>query len=149
MLTNPDFIELLKLLAKHEVRYLVVGGYAVMRYSEPRFTKDLDLLIAADPDNAARVYAALVEFGAPLKNLTAKDFEAEGFFYQMGRAPVRVDVLMSVPGVRFAEAWPRRDEVMLSGVGVPFISKADLIRAKRAAGRPQDLLDLDALVGED
>lgn len=145
MLTSPDFIELLKLLAKHEVRYLVVGGYAVMRYSEPRFTKDLGLLIAADPENAARVYAALSEFGAPLQDLVAKDFEAEGFFYQMGRAPLRIDVLMSIPGVDVADAWPRREHVTLAGVDVPFIAKADLIRAKRASGRPQDLLDLEAL----
>lgn len=149
MLTSPDFIELLKLLAKYEVRYMVVGGYAVMRYSEPRFTKDLDLLIATDADNAGRIYAALSEFGAPLKDLSPKDFEAEGFFYQMGRAPLRVDILMSVPGVRFGDAWQHREEVNLGDVNVSFISKPDLIAAKRASGRPQDLLDLNALDATD
>jgi hypothetical protein len=92
MLTSPDFRELLKLFEKHKIRYLVVGGYAVMKYSEPRFTRDLDVFIATDQDNANGVYAALKEFGAPLENLTPDDFAHKGHFYQMGRPPLRIDM---------------------------------------------------------
>lgn len=142
MLTSPEFLELLNLFRKHKVRFLVVGGYAVMKYTEPRFTKDLDLWIAADHGNAASVFTALKEFGAPLAGLTAADFEAEGYFYQMGRPPFRVDVMMSIPGLTFEEAWSRRVEVRLEAVIIPFISFSDLVVSKRASGRPQDLLDL-------
>jgi hypothetical protein len=132
----------LKLFAAAEVRYLIVGGYAVMKYTEPRFTKDLDLLISTEPKNAAAVYRSLKAFGAPLTGLTEADFTAAGFFYQMGRPPLRIDVLMDVPGVDFEQAWTRRETVALGGVPMHFISKDDLICAKEAAGRPQDLLDL-------
>ncbi len=145
MLTSPDFKELLSLFRKHSVRYLIVGGYAVMRYTEPRFTKDLDLLVALDEANAQAVFEALKEFGAPLENLTPADFAAEGHFYQMGRPPLRVDVLMSVPGVVFSEAWENRETLEVAGVEMNFIGKADLMKAKEAAGRPQDLLDLENL----
>ena len=145
MLTSPDFKELLNLFKKHDVRYLIVGGYAVMRYTEPRFTKDLDVLIAVDDKNARAIYAALEEFGAPLQNLSPQDFAEEGYFYQMGLPPLRVDVLMSIPGVNFAEAWQSRETVVVGEAEMCFISKADLIKAKRASGRPQDLLDLENL----
>ena len=95
--------------------------------------------------NAQAVYRALREFGAPLADLTEADFTQEGYFYQMGVPPVRVDILMGIPGVVFAEAWPRRMEVDFDGLLVSFISRQDLIAAKRAAGRPQDLLDVEQL----
>jgi hypothetical protein len=145
MLTNSDFRELLSLFRKHRVRYLVVGGYAVMKYSEPRFTKDLDLWIATDAENAASIYAALREFGAPLANLTPNDFTQRDYYYQMGRPPLRVDVMMSIPGVEFEEAWNSRQIVKIDGLEVPFISRSDLIRAKEASGRPQDRIDADKL----
>ena len=117
----------------------------MIQYAEPRYTKDLDLWISADATNAEAVYRALREFGAPLVDLTAADFAQEGYFYQMGVAPVRVDILMGIPGVVFAEAWPRRMEVDFDGLLVAFIAREDLIAAKRAAGRPQDLLDVEQL----
>jgi hypothetical protein len=141
MLTSPDFKELLSLLEKHKVRYLVVGGYAVMRYTEPRFTKDLDLWIATDEENSKAVFAALKEFGAPLKDLTSADFTQEGYFYQMGNPPFRLDIMMSIPGVTFETAWANRKEARVEGTVIPFISKADLIRSKEAGGRDQDLID--------
>ena len=100
MLTSPDFKELLSLLEKYKVRYLVVGGYAVMKYTEPRFTKDLDLWISTDEGNSKAVYAALKEFGAPLKDLTPADFSEEGYFYQMGNPPFRLDVMNTWGGFR-------------------------------------------------
>ncbi|HBR10358.1 TPA: hypothetical protein DD712_03800 [Candidatus Acetothermia bacterium] len=145
MLTSPDFKELLKIFEKHKIRYLVVGGYAVMKYTEPRFTKDLDLFIATDPDNANGVYVALKEFGAPLQNLTPDDFTRKGHFYQMGRAPLRVDIMMSISGIEFDKAWENREVVELDNLKVYFISRSDLIRTKEASARPQDKIDVDKL----
>ncbi len=142
MLTSPDFKELLKLFAKYNVRYLVVGGYAVAKYSEPRFTKDLDILVPVDQSNAKEVFEALKEFGAPLENLTPADFSKKGYFYQMGRDPLRIDIMMSVPGVEFDCAWARRETVDMDGFKIDFISLEDLIKAKEASGRPQDVIDL-------
>ena len=145
MLVNSDFKELLSIFNDKNVKYLVIGGYAVIKYAEPRYTKDLDLWVKPDTDNAQAVFSALRLFGAPLSGLTVEDFAHEGHFYQMGVAPVRVDILMSIPGLDFDEAWEQRAEVDFEGVLVPFIAKRHLIISKRAAGRPQDLLDADAL----
>jgi hypothetical protein len=148
MFVNADFSELLQIFNANDVKYLVIGGYAVVQYAEPRFTKDLDVVIGTDNVNAEAVYAALREFGAPLAGLTPKDFSEDGFFFQMGVPPVRVDVMMGIPGVRFEECWDRRVEVDFDDLKVLFISKQDLIAAKRAAGRPQDLVDADLLSRE-
>ncbi|OIP89866.1 MAG: hypothetical protein AUK24_05645 [Syntrophaceae bacterium CG2_30_49_12] len=145
MLTSSDFRELLKIFKKHNIRYLVVGGYAVMKYSEPRFTKDLDVLIATDQENANSVYAALKEFGAPLANLTPDDFTHKDYFYQMGIPPLRIDIMMSIPGIGFEEAWKNREVFELDDLKIPFVSRSDLIRAKEASGRPQDKIDIDKL----
>jgi hypothetical protein len=145
MLTSSDFRELLNIFEKHKIWYLVVGGYAVMKYSEPRFTKDLDLLIATDKDNADSVYSALKEFGAPLANLTSDDFTHNDYFYQMGRSPLRVDIMMSIPGIGFEEAWANREVVELDDLRLPFISRSDLIRAKEDSGRLQDKIDVEKL----
>jgi len=149
MFVNSDFSDLLRIFNDNHVRYLVVGGYAVVQYAEPRFTKDLDVWISTDASNAESVYKALLEFGAPLQGLTAKDFAEDGYFFQMGVPPVRVDVLMGIPGVKFEECWKRRFEVDFDGLKVSFISKQDLITAKRASGRPQDLIDADLLSDTD
>jgi predicted nucleotidyltransferase len=148
MFVNSDFSDLLRIFNDHNVRYLVIGGYAVVQYAEPRFTKDLDVIISTDAANADAVYNALKEFGAPLAGLTPKDFSEDGFFFQMGVPPVRVDVLMGIPGINFDECWNRRVEVDFDGLKVVFISKPDLIVSKRAAGRPQDLIDVDLLSRE-
>lgn len=145
MLTSSDFRDLLNLFEKHKIRYLIVGGYAVMKYSEPRFTKDLDIFIATDQKNASAVFTALKEFGAPLENLKSDDFAQEGYFYQMGRPPLRVDIMMSIPGIRFEEAWKNREIVQLQNSEILFISRSDLIRAKEASGRPQDKIDIEKL----
>lgn len=145
MLTSPDLKELLNLFRKYNVKYLVVGGYAVMRYTEPRFTKDLDLLISVEIKNATAVYNALKEFGAPLSGLTVKDFSQEGYFYQMGRPPMRVDIMMSIPGVKFDDAWSQHERLTIDGIEMNFISKEDLIASKKASGRSQDLIDVETL----
>ncbi len=145
MPTNSDFKELLNALNEYEVKYLVIGGYAVMLYTEPRFTKDLDIWVEATQENGRRVYAALARFGAPLAGVTAADFSQQGLFYQMGRPPVRVDILTSVTGMQFEEAWPKRVEKDFGGVRTFFLSREDLIQIKTALGRPQDLLDVEKL----
>lgn len=145
MFVNSDFTDLLRLFNDNHVRYLVIGGYAVIQYAEPRLTMDLDLWISTDPDNAASVFKALKIFGAPLAGMTEGDFSEEGYFYQMGVPPVRVDILMGIPGGEFEQAWKNRNEVDFDGLIVPFISKQDLIVSKKASGRPQDLIDVDLL----
>jgi hypothetical protein len=145
MNVNSDFKELLRLFSHYQVKYLVVGGYAVIKYTEPRYTKDLDLWIKADSDNAVAVYKALQDFGAPLAGLDADDFAHEGYFYQMGMAPVRVDILMSLTGLQFVDAWDRRVHVDFEGVPTFFISLQDLITTKQALGRPQDVIDVALL----
>jgi hypothetical protein len=142
---NSDFEELLSIFNESSVRYLIVGGYAVMLYTEPRYTKDLDLWIDASEENAERVYRALATFGAPLASLTPKDFAEEGSFYQMGLPPARVDILMSIDGVTFAEAWPNRQESKLGNVQAWFIGRGELIRNKRKVGRHIDLHDAELL----
>lgn len=145
MTVSSDFKELLRLFNQYNVKYLVVGGYAVIKYTEPRYTKDLDLWIQADETNSKAVFQALKLFGVPLEGLSADDFAHEGYFYQMGIAPVRVDILMSLSGLRFSDAWVRRVEVSFEGVATPFISLDDLIATKQALGRPQDLIDVALL----
>ena len=145
---NSDFKELLKIFNAAKVRYLIVGGYAVMKYTEPRYTKDLDLWIDPKPGNARAVFKSLKEFGVPLANLTEADFSKDGFFYQMGRPPVRVDILMSIEGVRFADAGEDRVGTDFDGVPSQVIARKHLIANKRAVGRPQDLVDVTNLESE-
>jgi len=131
---NSDFEELLSIFNENGVRYLIVGGHAVMFYTEPRYTKDLDVWIDSSAENAERVYRSLLKFGAPLAGLTAKDFAEEGSFYQMGIPPVRVDILMSIDRVSFAEAWPNRQQSKLGNAQAWFIRRGELIRNRRAGG---------------
>jgi hypothetical protein len=143
---NSDFRDLLSTFNAHDVRYLVVGGYAVMKYTEPRYTKDLDLWIEASPVNARAVFLALRAFGAPLSGITAGDFESEGTIYQMGRPPVRVDILTAIDGIGFPEAWANRVTTDFAGVPVHVIARQDLLTNKRASGRLRDQLDVESLM---
>ena len=142
---SSDFEELLSIFNENEVKYLVVGGHAVMLYTEPRYTKDLDVWVEADEENALRVFKGLHQFGAPLSGLSPADFANAGFFYQIGVPPVRVDILMSIDGVTFAEAWPNRVQSRLGNQDTWFIGRAELIKNKRAVGRHIDLHDADLL----
>jgi hypothetical protein len=144
----PDFRELLSVLNAQNVKYLVVGAYAVSAHAQPRATKDLDIWVKPDAENAKAVYAALAQFGAPLEGLTFADFAERGPFFHMGREPLAVDILTEIPCVEFDSAWESRVEDIVdiaAGVKASLISRKDLITAKLAAGRPQDLADVDAL----
>jgi hypothetical protein len=135
-------------LNARRVKYLVVGAYAVAIYAQPRATKDLNILVKADGENAKAVFAALAQFGAPLEGLTFADFAEPGPFFRIGREPLGVDVLTVIPGVEFDAAWQRRLEEVVdepSNLRASFISREDLITAKLASGRPRDLADVDEM----
>jgi predicted nucleotidyltransferase len=138
---NPDFRDLLQGLSDAGVRYLVVGAHAVAFYTEPRYTKDLDVWVAPTPENAEKVWKALAAYGAPMTDLTIADLCNPEMIYQMGVPPNRIDVMMGIEGLTFAAAWKRRKRSSFLGVPVSYIGLDDLIRVKRAAGRPQDRLD--------
>jgi len=144
----PDFKELLRSFNDHDVKYLIVGGYAVSFHSQPRATKDLDIFIKPDAENAKAVYAALASFGAPLQNITVEDLANPTKFIRFGREPVAVDLLPAIDGVDFDTAWKHRVSAMIDpaiGQTALFISEADLIASKTAAGRIRDLADVEEL----
>lgn len=139
---NPHFSDMLRALNGEKVRYLIVGAYAVMYHSEPRYTKDLDLWIEPTPENAERVWTALKKFGAPLVNVTVADFQDPDAIYRIGREPDRIDFIMQIDPLRFADSWKRRCRAMIGETPAQFINLKDVLKAKRRAGRPQDLLDI-------
>jgi predicted nucleotidyltransferase len=143
MAENPHYRELLQLLNEFEVEYLIVGGFAVMKYGEPRYTKDLDIWVYNSPQNSLRVVTALKKFGAPLEHdgITSETF-TEKVVYQIGIAPVRIDILSEITGVQFPDAWRKRVASTFFGVPVHFISLEDLQANKQALGRSSDLQDL-------
>ena len=145
MQLDRDFRELLECLGARDVRFLVVGGYAVAAHGHPRYTGDLDLWVWTSPENAHYLLQALDDFGFGALGLVAGDFTEPDRVVQLGYPPVRVDLLTSIDGVDFDECFDRRMELLLDGLPVPFIALDDLRRNKRASGRPQDLADLAAL----
>jgi len=143
---NSDFKELLQIFAEEKVEYLIVGAYAVIHYTQPRYTKDIDLWIRPSVENARRVAKAFLKFGIPLVEVTQKDFESEGLQYVIGVSPCQIDFLTSLPGIlQFETAWNERTSTQLDQFQVHFLGKNSLIKAKQTAGRPQDLADLDEL----
>lgn len=142
---DRDFSEFVTLLVAHDVRFLVVGGYAVAAHGHPRYTGDLDIWVWASPGNAAGLLRALTDFGFGSLGLTVTDFTEPDRVVQLGYPPVRIDLLTSIDGVDFESCFERRVDVSLDGLSLPFLSLEDLRRNKAASGRPQDLADLDAL----
>ena len=140
MKINSNFKDLLRHLNDGGVRYLIVGGYAVMKYTEPYSTKDLDIWIEPTEENAARALAALRLFGSPATAVTVADIVNPDLIYQIGVEPVRVDVMNAVSGLSFREAWEHRSEAHFEDVTAPVLSIDDLIRSKQAAGRAKDRL---------
>ena len=142
---NQDFIDLLNACAAADVRFLVVGAYALAIHGRPRATGDLDLWVEPSPDNARRIMKALAAFGAPLAQVSERDFETPGVVYQIGVAPGRVDILTNLSGLTFDEAWAGRVRHPFGGVEVDFIGRDAFVKNKRATGRPRDLADIDGL----
>lgn len=144
---NKDFHDILSLFYSQGVEYLLVGAYALAVHGLPRATGDIDLLVLTTPQNAKRAFNALEEFGVPMEQVTTDDFTVEGIVFQIGIAPRRIDVLTSIDGVRFADAWQKRQITDIEGIPVPVISREHLIINKRATGRPQDIADVAWLEG--
>jgi predicted nucleotidyltransferase len=138
MKISSDYKDLLRNLNAAGVRYLIVGGYAVMIYTEPNFTKDLDLWVDPSERNAQALFRALAQFGAPLQGIHPADFTEPEVFYQMGVDPVRVDILTSLPGLDFASAWKRKLVVDFDGEPASVISREDLVESKKVTGRARD-----------
>lgn len=139
---NPDFRDILSAFSDEQVEYMVVGAYALAAHGYVRATGDLDLWVRRSQENATRVWRALSKFGAPLSGLKLDDFESPGSIVQIGVEPRRIDILTSIDGVDFDEAQPHQNLVELEGLTLPVIGRADLIRNKKASGRPVDRADL-------
>ena len=147
MNVSKDFEELFACLNARGVKYLVVGAYAVAFHAKPRYTKDLDILVETTRENAQRLLEALADFGLGGLKLTAEDFVRPDQVIQVGVVPNRVDFITSISGVGFEEAWAGRVSGAFGDQRVSYIGKAELISNKRAAGRPQDQIDIDWLTG--
>jgi hypothetical protein len=143
---EKDFAELFKLFTKHKVRYCIIGSYAVAFYARPRYTKDIDVLIEAKEENGKRIICALKEFGFENIRLSAQDFQDKKRIIQLGYEPVRVDLLTSVPGCSFANAWKNKVGERFGPGKVFFIGLDDLIKVKRKSSRLQDKADLALLL---
>ncbi len=146
-MVSQDYEDLFRALNAFRIKYLVVGAHAVAFYTEPRFTKDMDVWVPPVLNDTRRVYRALQAFGAPLKAMKPDDFEDPSMILQIGLAPVRVDIMMDLPGVSAQEAWRRRKRTRYGKTPICILGLAELMRAKKAAGRPQDKLDLRRLLG--
>jgi hypothetical protein len=142
---NPDFVDLLRAFAGADVRFMIVGAYALAVHGRPRATGDLDIWIDATPENAPRVMQALGAFGAPLGEIREADFARPGVVYQIGVPPSRIDILTELTGLTFEQAWPERIRRPFGEIEADFIDRASFLRNKRATGRLRDLSDIEGM----
>ena len=142
---QKDLREFIESLNSHRVEYLIVGAHALAFYGIPRYTGDIDILIHNSPENAARLQEVITAFSFASLGLSAEDFLLPGRVIQLGVPPNRLDLLTSITGVEFEEAWAGRVDGTLQGIPVSFIGKDSFIRNKRATGRTRDKADLEAL----
>jgi len=145
MIIEDDYIDMIVALIGENVRFLLVGGYAVGLHGYQRSTKDIDFWVLASPENAVRLTRALEKFGAPMHEFSAKDFEAKGTNFQIGVAPIRIDIITEIAGVDFEEAYNNMKIVEVDGHKIPVISISDLIKNKKRTGRMRDLDDAEHL----
>jgi len=145
MRIEKDYEELLQLLNKHQVKYCIVGAYAIAFYGKPRYTKDIDILIEPSVENGKRIVQALNDFGFGRLDLSEQDFVEEGNIIQLGYEPVRVDIITSITGVGFREAWGNKVTGSYGKEKVFFIGLKELIRSKEMTGRKQDAVDVEIL----
>jgi hypothetical protein len=143
---SKDFEEFFELLNGHNVRYLIVGGYAFAIHAKPRFTNDLDVFIEPDRSNASNVLKALEDFGFGNVGITLEDLQKIDHVIQLGYPPYRIDLMTSISNVTFADAWERKVTAKYGEQTVYYIGKEDLIASKKGAGRKRDLQDLDELL---
>jgi hypothetical protein len=145
METQPDFRELLALFNAHHVEYLIVGGYALAFHGAPRFTGDLDIFVNPEATNAPRILTALEAFGFASVGLTPSDFERPDQVVQLGVPPVRIDLITSITGVSWDEAWASKVTGCYGDIPVFYIGRAQFVANKRATGRTKDVADLEVL----
>ena len=145
MEVQPDFRDLLELLNKHQVEFMLVGGYALAFHGAPRYTGDMDIFVHVSSQNAARIMAALKEFGFGSVGLTAEDFQKDNIVVQLGVPPVRVDIVTSLTGISWEEAYSNRVQGKYGDVFIFYIGRDQFISNKKATGRKKDLADLEAL----
>ena len=143
---SRDFRDLLAEFNARNVDFLVVGAHALAAHGHVRATEDLDLWVRPDSENAKKVIQALIAFGAPLHDLTEEDLTSPGVVFQIGVAPLRIDVLTAIDGVDFAEAWAARFITKFDDQPIAVLSREHLIKNKRATGRTQDLADVERLM---
>jgi hypothetical protein len=139
---NPDFRDLLAAFNARGVDFLIVGAHALAAHGLVRATKDLDVWVRPEPQNATRVLAALADFGAPLQDLTVDDLSNPGLIFQIGVEPIRIDIITAIDGVEFSDAWAHRISARFADQEAAVLSREHLLINKRAAGREQDLLDV-------
>ncbi len=142
---QKDFREFLALLIEHEVRFMIVGGYALAYHGAPRFTGDIDVFVKPDRENAARIINALDDFGFSSREITIDDFQDENKVVQLGLPPVRIDIITSISGVTWEEADASKEPGLYGDVSVFYIGKSQYITNKRATGRTKDIADIEAL----
>jgi len=142
---HRDFVEMLSALLNQEVEFLIIGAHALAAHGAPRATGDLDIWVRLEDQNAERTYRALIDFGAPLEELTAADFSTPGQVVQFGVPPLRIDILVEISGLEFESAWQDRVYFPIAGMDIPFLCREDLITNKKAAGRLKDLADVAEL----
>jgi len=140
-----DFNDFLKLCLKHQVKFLVIGGYAVVHYSRPRYTGDLDLWVESSKENAKRIVLVLKDFGFKGDDLDEEVFTQPKQIVRMGFEPFRLELFTTIPGVTFSECYDQKTDVKMNGNLIPFIGLKDLKTNKKASGRDKDLLDLKNL----
>ena len=148
MKLDKDFNEFVELFVANGVRFLIVGGYALAAHGYPRATDDFDAWVWANSENAEKIIECLAEFGFGSLNLTTDDFTTLDRVVQLGYPPYRIDIITSISGVEFENAWANRWVIDVDGMQVPFIGRDDLLTNKRATGRPKDLLDVEYLTRE-
>jgi predicted nucleotidyltransferase len=142
---SPDFREFVALLNKHEVHYMIVGGYAVGIHGHPRYTGDLDIWLLPDSANAIKILKSIKDFGFGSLDINQADLMKEDSIIQLGYPPLRIDLLTSIDGVHFNECYPNRKIIDIDGLPINFIGYTDLIKNKKASGRHQDLGDIENL----
>ena len=139
---NEDYKEMLQILLRNEVNFLVVGAYAMAAYGYPRATGDFDIWVDTTLENSQRIYKSVSDFGAPLAEITERTFTEKGIVFQIGVAPRRIHIITHIDGVEFHNAYQDKEEVEIENMKIPFLSKSNLIKNKKSTGREKDKIDI-------
>ncbi|MBU0694699.1 MAG: hypothetical protein KKC11_08565 [Candidatus Omnitrophica bacterium] len=142
---NEDYKEILQILLNNKVKFLIVGAYAMGAQGYPRATGDFDIWVEPSPENSKKVYDSLSEFGAPLEQINTETFIKKGIIFQIGVVPRRIDILTFIDGVKFDKAYKDKENIKIEGLTIPFLSKENIIKNKKATGREKDKLDVKYL----